>query len=214
MASSVPTSVALTTIADGANIVASDHRNNYLALQTAVNGLITLLDEADAKGDLLIASGADAYDNLAVGGNGKVLVADSTQTLGMKWDYPPGYALDRATAVTSDANITGTTSGSPTTVITGNAVTYDGTAVWIRFSCYALQRGTGTIHVGVYKDGSLLNEVGLQTVSGIVPGGTLRLRDTPAAGSHTYSVRAWVDAGTGVVYASAAAPIELTVEKA
>jgi len=39
----------------------------------------------DAKGDIVAASGADAAARLAVGSNGQALVADSTQTLGVKW---------------------------------------------------------------------------------------------------------------------------------
>ncbi len=39
----------------------------------------------DAKGDLIAATGADAVDRLAVGGTGQTLVADSTQTSGLKW---------------------------------------------------------------------------------------------------------------------------------
>lgn len=39
----------------------------------------------DAKGDLIVASAADAPARLAVGANGQALVADSTQPLGVKW---------------------------------------------------------------------------------------------------------------------------------
>lgn len=46
----------------------------------------------DAKGDLAVGSGADAADNLTVGSNDQVLVADSAQTLGVKWAAVPGLS--------------------------------------------------------------------------------------------------------------------------
>jgi hypothetical protein len=42
-----------------------------------------------AKGDLLVGQTASTVDNLAVGTNGQVLVADSAQTLGVKWATDP-----------------------------------------------------------------------------------------------------------------------------
>ena len=39
----------------------------------------------DAKGDLITASAADSVTRLPVGGNGQALLADSTQTTGLRW---------------------------------------------------------------------------------------------------------------------------------
>ena len=45
----------------------------------------TVATEFDAKGDLVVGTGADTFDKLSVGTNGYVLTADSAETTGMKW---------------------------------------------------------------------------------------------------------------------------------
>ncbi|WP_445775612.1 hypothetical protein, partial [Shewanella sp.] len=49
---------------------------------TITNSMAT---EIDAKGDLIGGTGADTFARLAVGTNGHVLTADSSETTGMKW---------------------------------------------------------------------------------------------------------------------------------
>jgi hypothetical protein len=48
----------------------------------------------DGKGEILVGSANDAYDNLAAGTNNHVLTADSAQTLGVKWSAPVTVATD------------------------------------------------------------------------------------------------------------------------
>ena len=47
----------------------------------------------DAKGDLIAATAADTVSRLAVGANGTVLTADSTEATGLKWSALSGAGL-------------------------------------------------------------------------------------------------------------------------
>lgn len=58
------------------------------ATAEAAGGDVTTDAVWDAKGDLVVATGADAAGRLAVGANGTVLTADSAQAKGVKWAAP------------------------------------------------------------------------------------------------------------------------------
>jgi len=49
----------------------------------------TVATAYDAKGDLIVGTGADTFSKLSVGTNGYTLVADSAQTSGVKWAVDP-----------------------------------------------------------------------------------------------------------------------------
>lgn len=54
---------------------------------TVTNSMATAID---AKGDLVVGTGADAFSRLAVGTNTHVLTADSAEATGLKWAAPSG----------------------------------------------------------------------------------------------------------------------------
>ena len=52
----------------------------------------------DAKGDLIVATGADAVNRLAVGTANQQLVVDSSTSTGLKWAAPAGLVLLNTTS--------------------------------------------------------------------------------------------------------------------
>jgi len=79
---------------------------------TVTNSMATAID---AKGDLVVGTGADTFSKLTVGANGTILTADSAEATGLKWAAASGGAGNMtqiATGTLSGASvqITGLTS--------------------------------------------------------------------------------------------------------
>jgi hypothetical protein len=64
----------------------------------------------DAKGDLIVGTADNTVARLAVGTNGHTLVADSTETTGIKWAAPAGGKVLQVVSanITTDTTITST----------------------------------------------------------------------------------------------------------
>ena len=104
--------------------VAQDDSN---AIQNAI---------VDAKGDLISATAADTPARLAVGTNGQVLTADSTEATGLKW-ATASVALNLACAYNYVATRESTSSTTYTDLTTaGPAVTVTtGTTALVSIKC-------------------------------------------------------------------------------
>jgi Uncharacterized conserved protein (DUF2190) len=162
----------------------------------------------DASGDLVQGTGSNTAAKLTKGPTGTVPTAGASS---LAYAYPPCYEFDYVQK-TSNSSITGTSAGAANTLVTGAAVTYDGsTAVMIEFFSAFMTPDTGAsgrdITIGIFEGSTEVGRVGY--LAGVVTGpvygvvhGALRL--TPTAGSHTYIAKAWVSAGTGTVGGGAA----------
>jgi hypothetical protein len=76
------------------------------------SGDVTLTVDTDAKGDLIVGTGADAATKLTVGSNTQVLTADSSTASGLAW---AAAASGDITSVVAGTNISGgATSGAAT----------------------------------------------------------------------------------------------------
>tara|TARA_B100000029_G_scaffold486216_1_gene540339 strand:+ start:1377 stop:2090 length:714 start_codon:yes stop_codon:yes gene_type:complete len=99
-----------------------------------VSGDVTLTVDTDAKGDLIVGTGADTATKLSVGSNTQVLTADSSTASGLAW---AAAATGDITEVVAGTNISGgATSGSATINLAIDAavdVGTDGSGVDVSF---------------------------------------------------------------------------------
>jgi hypothetical protein len=99
---------AVPTVATGDTWTAANH-NTYIRDNFAAG----VPDAFTAKGDLFVGTGADAGTRVGVGANGTELVADSSETTGVKWTTPAHNATSAAVhGLPSGANVLGNKSAA------------------------------------------------------------------------------------------------------
>lgn len=113
----------------------------------------------------------------------------------------PGHEYDYA-ELTGAVSIVATTEAGATTVLTGNAVVYNGsTIVMIEFYTPLITWAPNdNTRFALYDGAASIGEISRFTFAAATPSvqspGLFRRRLTPSAASHTYSIRAW-RAGAG-----------------
>jgi hypothetical protein len=109
---------------------------------TITNSMATAID---AKGDLIVGTGADTFDRLAVGTNGHTLVADSAEATGLKWQAPAGGG--KVLQVVQGSKSTQTTTSSSSFGATGLEVTItpssSNSKILVLVSIQGVQKYTG-----------------------------------------------------------------------
>jgi len=121
---------------------------------TITNSMATAID---AKGDLVVGTGADAFSRLAVGTNNHVLTADSSTATGLKWAAAAGGG--KILQVVSATTSTTTSSTSTTFANTNLAATITPSATTSRILIMV------TVPE-VYKSGVVASAVGMRIARG------------------------------------------------
>lgn len=152
----------------------------------------------DAKGDLIAATAADTPARLAVGNNGEVLIADSTQTTGLRWGANYGFSAGKNKLINGDFNINQRNFSSSTTT---GAYNFDR---WQQVFSGGSQTITpqtftaGTAPVAGYESKTFCRIVSAsQSAAGDYSAQTQKIEGVRTFAGQTITVSFWAKASTG-----------------
>ena len=114
---------------------------------TITNSMATAID---AKGDLVVGTGADAFSRLAVGTNGQVLTADSGEATGLKFATPAsggGKLLQVVQSVTTTAVAITATSLTDTNISATITPTLNTSKILVLIDAYVLIARAGNANI-------------------------------------------------------------------
>lgn len=175
--------LSLTDPVNGTANDATTIANNNSAIKTVVNGNIDTV-------------------NLKDPGTGKVY--GSTGAGNAAAVFPPGYEITYV-STTASVSIVSTTESAGTSILATGSVTYDGSAVMVEFFSPSVVSDTASagdqLDISLFEGATQIARL-IQinppaiTANMAVPV-CAKYRFTPASGTHTYSVTAFVSSATG-----------------
>lgn len=135
-------------------------------LEEANQAVLNTIGRVTTKGDLLVATAANVLNRLAKGADGTALIADSTQTTGMKWgSLSPLTLVGHGTSFTAAANTVNEVTASCTVTLptpTANA----------QIGIQATYAASGASPVTITAGSGTINGPGCSGVSSILLGTT------------------------------------------
>ncbi len=170
----------------------------------------------DTKGDLAVATGADAASKLVVGSNGQVLTADSTQTTGVKWAAAGGGGGGELVHAQLTSDTTTTSVGTDVDLVAFSSVTYAAVPYYCEVAIPLLRHSvTGaSIYVRLTDNAGTGISAYAQADAQTAGNGWawfVRLRFTPSAGAAVLKLRWQTSAATATVKATGLAPAEFRI---
>lgn len=117
-----------------------------------------------------------------------------------------GKELDYAAITSPNAAVTATTEATAVAQITGNSVTYDGSAVYVEFfipELIASVQNTVATFV-LLRDTTVIGQIKYESMNSgtnALPGIFGKTKDTPSAAAHTYKLAMFVSSGNYTVEA-------------
>jgi hypothetical protein len=106
---------------------------------TVTNSMATAID---AKGDLIVGTGADTFSKLTVGTNGYLLTADSAEATGLKWAAAAGGS-SKVVQIVTGSTTTQTITTSTSLVDTTLSATITPTSASNKVLVFLTQNGIG-----------------------------------------------------------------------
>lgn len=161
---------------------------------------------------LISPGGGSSASGLPTGGaSGQVVGYGGSSGTGA-WVYPPGYEINY-TQITASVNIVSTTESTGTTVFSPGAITFDGGPVLLTF--FSPNVGSVSVTGDNFIISLFESTTQIARLAQFSPGTTTAqmeqalsafYRFTPTAGSHTYTITAFVTATTGTPNVGAGTP--------